>query len=249
MEAVAIWNSRWFWRRLELGAVLAVAFTALLVAMDWRVAGAVLAALSGLSVFLARWRLEALDAQEREARESRTRRVVIRILDALREQYFVTAPEAERHLHRVTLLVCRPGKRSGEPKRLEVFGRSGLFHQSTTTLLVDEDRREICEGVAGRIWFSGAMSTPQPLPPWPEDANDRAGQLAHARAGLLSLEKARLLNVKAVAFSGQVVRVRWQKWGVLLLDSCVDGFISKRKQTLLDRFARLLGQVLEEFQS
>ena len=60
---------------------------------------------------------------------------------------------AERHLHRVTLFVCRQAK-PGEPKQLEVFARAGRFDQSATVLRVDENRLEACEGIEQLVGFA-----------------------------------------------------------------------------------------------
>jgi hypothetical protein len=113
-------------------------------------------------------------------------------------------------------------------------------------LRVDENEQSRCEGIAGQIWF---LDTPQTedLPEWPAN-DDMTARTAYAGKGCLSIERAATLNVKSRVLSGAVVRVFGRKWGVLILDSQIPGFITNQPQkvNLIIWYAAVLGQMLEE---
>jgi hypothetical protein len=246
-SAVVVWSNRKLWRWVELIGALAAPVGGIIAALEAKITGVTLACVFGACIIIARRRIEAIDADARAKQADQTRRVVGRLLDALHQQYFSRVPEAERFEHRVTLFTCQeanPSTRQG--KRLEIYARAGRFHRSQRAFAVDDDRMEGCEGVAGRMWFLNATLTLDSLPPWPNDPADLAGQVRHAAAGFLGWEKAKDLNVKATAFTGAPVRVRGHRWGVLLLDSCTPGQITRAKEYVVKRFANMIGAVIEE---
>jgi hypothetical protein len=244
---VAIWHSKTFWQRAEWVATLVTACSAVFtLVLEWKTAGALVTVLGAGCVFLARWRVAAIEEQARQRQAQLARRVVLRILESLHDQYFSKALDTERHHHRVTLFVCQPGNKQGDARRLIIYARSGPYEQSTAHFSVDDNRPEACEGVVGQIWFFDMLYTPHPLPAWPDSEHDQTGHENYAQPGFLTRDKARTLNVKARTFSGVTVWVRGEKWGVLLLDSRGTALITKRKEYVVERFGELLGKILEE---
>jgi hypothetical protein len=124
--------------------------------LDWKQLGAALAAVGGLGVIAGKACTDWLDWREQQRRAGLAHRIVKAVLYRLYTLYFTKVEEAEKHLHRVTLFVCQG---TGQNKYLQIYARQGVFEDSQTTLAVDDDRQDRCEGLAGLIWFLDAPQT------------------------------------------------------------------------------------------
>jgi len=196
----------------------------------------------GLMVTTAACILTSRVAQHFLERSVRNRKFIRAILDAVHEEYYPEVDRALKYRHRVTLFRCnRLWRNLFRHPYLVVYVRHGPHPRSRTVFRVD-DHEGACEGIAGRIWYIDGEFTKPNLGPWSEDP---AQQQQYAAAGFLSAEKARTLNVKARACTGSTVRVRGEKWGVLLLDSVTTGQMSEQKEPIVRRYAALLGKALE----
>jgi hypothetical protein len=194
-------------------------------------------------------RREAVEKQEREASaKALAKRTACAILTDMHEIYFSQEAGHEKYKHRATLFVCteRDGG-AGKGKHLAIFARAGVYPASNRTWPLDDSHPDGCRGVAGKIWYHGITDIKVAVCDWPQDGN-RVDKERYAASLDITVEEAEALNVKSRAFAGAPVIVGGRKWGVLLLDSLKDGFITDtpRKKGLLNRYTDLTGRVLTE---
>jgi hypothetical protein len=195
---------------------------------------------------------EQAERQEREARETRVRsltaRIVRPVLDEMRQRYFAKETDTEKHKHRLTLFVCvESDATTGRAKHLAIFARSGVHLDSPRTWALDDNNPDGCRGVAGKIWFHGVTDMKIAVCDWPLDGN-REDKERYAASLDITVAEAETLNVKSRAFAGAPIFVGRRKWGVLLLDSLKEGFITDtpQKKGLLNRYTNLLECILTE---
>ncbi|MBA4063095.1 MAG: hypothetical protein C0501_05175 [Isosphaera sp.] len=234
------WKRPGFWGRVEFAAAVAALASGVIAVWD-QLTGAIWGSAFAAAVLLANVRQRRLEKKEREEREEFVKRVVGAVLEGLRSEYFTKVDEEDRHNHRVTLFVCQT-RAGGDGKELRIYRRAGSFPSSPTAWRVDDDEPGRCEGVAGRVWFHGTKRTVE-LPEWSEDT---AGKEAYAAKGFVGPIQAENLKVKSKVLSGTVVRVFGRKWGVLMLDSRTAGFILPAEEHVVERYAALIGRMLEE---
>jgi hypothetical protein len=192
--------------------------------------------------------LKLWEQAEREKQASFAARACLPVLEYLRSQAFGVVEESDMHLHRVTLFRCVAAEDG--TLRLVVFARAGLHPESTTAWPVDPNHRGRCRGPAGWVWYHRSFQNREATVEWKD--GDLRVQEEYARSLGITLQEAEGLNVKSRAFAGVPVTVKGQRWGVLLLDTCVVGGIGRgpstlgKKRALLQRVADLLRSLLEE---
>jgi hypothetical protein len=231
-----------FWEWLERFGALGALASGVLAVWD-KLFGAVWGSACGAVLLVAKYAKDRLDKAARADRDAYVKRAIGAVLNALSEEYFSKVDAGERHNHRATLFFVTTGNH-GTTKQLHIYQRAGVFKASTTAFAVNEDEEQLCEGVAGRSWFCSAARTVE-LPDW---TDAEADQQEYAAKGFLTLPQAAVLNVKSKVVSGIVVRVGGNRWGVLVVDSKTRGVVTKRKEVLLARYAKLVGNLLEEAQ-
>ena len=240
---IPFWKRPGFWEWVEIVAAIAALLSAILAVVD-KLSGAIWGSFFGALILTAKFIQKRLEKKERTEREQLARRLMKAVLDAMRREYFARVEDENLHQHRVTLLIFKDADASLRlEKRLEIYARSGVFESSTCVLRVSENELGQCEGVAGRVWFRGAPQTVE-LPEW---ASDDASQHAYADDGYLGIDRAAGLNVKSRALSGVPVRAFGRKWGVLILDSLVPGYVSGQphKVGIVNWYAALITCMIE----
>jgi len=202
---------------------------------DWR---SPLMVATAACVLFAQFSLSVMENRERN------RKVIRAIVDALHAEYFAAVRASKKHEHRVTLFrrkrlwrTCLWGQ------YLVVYIRSGTHPRSGARFRVDDNMAR-CEGFAGRIWYIDATLPPVIVPPWSNDAADAAGRQAYADAGNVTIDQARRLNLKSRSFTGTIIRIGGDRWGVLLVDSLLTVHVTNDKNLILQRYAALLEKVL-----
>ncbi len=210
------------------------------------------AVLLGVSAFLtlvAKYASRTLEQREKASGEAHVRslaaRAVQAILAKMQEYYFADEAGDERYKHRVTLFKCVEDAARG--KHLAIFSRVGVRLDSQCFWRLDDNHPDGCRGVAGKIWYHNITDIKIAACDWPKDG-EPALKARYAQSLDITVAEAEALNVKSRAFAGAPVMVSGRKWGVLLLDSLKDGFItdSPHKKGLLNRYTELVGRVLTE---
>lgn len=170
------------------------------------------------------------------------------ILKYFWSRYFEKVKPSNRLDHRVTLFRCvdydGPNVKA---KRLEIFAREVSHKSSTTTWEVDENNRDKCSGVAGQIWIDQEFRV---FTATGDRPNDPEAKDIYAKSLWMTAEQAERLGVRSKVFTGAPIMVNRSAWGVLLLDSRVEGEIddNKKKVDLVSHYAAILGRTLEGLQ-
>ncbi len=174
------------------------------------------------------------------------------ILEDFHEKYFRGEHEEERHKHRTILFTCvESGSDDTRQKRLVVYARVGVHKESRSTWLVDDNDLEKCRGVAGKIWFHGAAIVTSTDLDWPPDESSSLQRAAYATSLGITMAEAEALNVKSTVFTGARIMAGGKKWGVLLLDSMKDGYITDKsgKKLLLGQCASLISAIVARMEA
>ena len=240
------WHRIGVWQWIEFVAAIAVLFSAILAVAD-KPAGAIWGSSWGAILLAAKYVQTRFEKKERIDKEQLTRRLILAVLEAMRLEYFARVEDENLHQHRVSLLAFKDvDARRGLGKRLELYARAGRFPESQILLRLDENELSLCEGVAGQVWFRNAPQFAM-LPTWPVD-DDAAAKIAYANTGFLGIARASSLNVKSSVLSGVPIRAFGRRWGVLILDSQVAGFITNQPQKVEVAvwYADLIGRLIEE---
>ena len=186
--------------------------------------------------------------QAREALKKATQRMMIRLLDEARREFFSVGEDAYHHKLRATLFRCATEVHpSGTRKYLTIYARSGANPESVRTWTVVDENPERCRGVAGYIWGIGATKILLPSAVWNADSTPEVQRL-YAAETFLTVDEVNTLGIKACGFGGTIVEVGGEKWGVLLLDTQEKARLknSKHHNGQLEWFANLLGRMLKE---
>jgi hypothetical protein len=251
------------WTRKDLADIADFAFASLavvfgawagLVELKDKAAPAFLAAGMAASSLAAKLLSKWAEQREKTRREAQTRSLASRavgvILEDVRRAYFAKEAAQEKYMHRVTLFVCTEGSGKGSgAKHLEIFARAGVHKDSRCKWGVDDNHPDRCYGIAGKVWSHNTTMFKTAACDWPADGNLNQKESYAASLGM-TVEEAEALNVKSRSFAGAPIVVRGQKWGVLLLDSLKEDFISDGKyhKGLLNQYTQLIGQILTEVQ-
>ena len=202
--------------------------------------GAVWGSGCGAVILIAKFVTKRTTAKAEDDRRATVARTVGAVLEALYAEYFTKVEDDDRVNHRATVFVCSPHPNGG--KQLVIYRRAGRYQESPTVWRVDPDDGTKCEGVAGLIWYLRTRRTVE-LPDWAEDRDRKA---EYAAKGNVSLAQAEALKIKSKVLSGTVIVVNYERWGVLILDSKSPGVIAKTKEHVVERYAAMLGRLLEE---
>jgi hypothetical protein len=270
---VSFFKRRSFWDKLDFIAVVVAAISGAVTAAvpaDSKAIPAVFVCLSGIAAATGKFVSKLLEnrektgkatqeAQEREERgreanqlrekyAAQAKRIVEAILERMRSEYFRNEKDEAKYMHRATLFICVEADLvSGHGKHLAIFARAGVHKDSTRTWPLDDNDPGKCRGVAGKIWFHGVNTGVSVADcDWPT-GGDPEGKARYAKSLDITVEEAEGLNVRSKIFTGAPIMAKGRKWGVLLLDSRKEGHIKhdQYERTMLDRYAELLGAVLE----
>lgn len=204
---------------------------------------------------LASKKLVEREAEERKNKQrTLAKRLTFAILEEIRKLHFHNGTNPDDWTKtRVTLF--ESVETDGQKPLLAIFSRAGVHSSSDRTWQMDADHPDNCRGgIAGKVWYHGDTLTGFSTCPWPADENIVECKKYADSLGL-SLDEAKSLKVKSVAFLASQVRVNGRRWGIVVVDSSdprvmpSSGQGQTKYKKYLDAYTKMIGRVIGEAES